>query len=125
MILGVGVDLVSIGRVAALIERHGERALGRLFRPAEIRYCRSRSRPMESFAARFAAKEAFFKALRTGWGQGGEWTEVEVVTEESGAPALRLLGTAAARANEQGVQRLHLSLTHTEEMAGAYVVLEG
>ena len=125
MILGIGVDLVAIERVAALIERHGERALGRLFAPAEIRYCHSRSRPMESFAARFAAKEAFFKALGTGWGGGGEWAEVEVVSSESGAPSLRLSGAAAERARERGVQRLHLSLTHTDDTAGAYVVLEG
>lgn len=125
MIVGIGIDLVQIGRVAELLERRGERALRRLFTPGEVERCRGGRSPRESFAARFAAKEAFFKALGTGWGRGGDWTEVEVVSAPSGAPGLRLHGRAAARAAARGVSRLHLSLTHTGDLTGAYVVLEG
>ncbi|HEX2093160.1 MAG TPA: holo-ACP synthase [Longimicrobiaceae bacterium] len=125
MIVGIGMDLVQIGRVRELLERRGERALHRLFTPGEVARCRGGRSPAESFAARFAAKEAFFKALGTGWGRGGRWTEVEVVSAPSGAPSLRLHGTAAARAGARGVRRIHLTLTHTEGTAGACVVLEG
>ncbi len=125
MIVGVGADLVQVQRVWELLERRGERALLRLFTPAEAARCRAGRHPPESFAARFAAKEAFFKALGTGWGRGGRWTEVEVVSAPSGAPSLRLAGTAAEVAEARGVRRCHLSLTHVEGLAGAYVVLEG
>lgn len=125
MIVGVGMDLVQIGRVWALLERKGERAISRLFTPAEVARCRGGRSPRESFAARFAAKEAFFKALGTGWGRGGAWTEVEVVSAPSGAPSIRLHGAAAELAEAAGVRRVHVSLTHTDDLAGAYVVLEG
>ena len=125
MIVGVGMDLVQVRRVDALLERKGERALARLFTPAEAARCRGGRSPRESFAARFAAKEAFFKALGTGWGRGGAWTEVEVVSAPSGAPSIRLHGAAAAAAGAAGVTRVHLSLTHTGDVAAACVVLEG
>jgi holo-[acyl-carrier protein] synthase len=125
MIVGVGLDLVPIARLQALLRRRGERALRRLFTPAEAERCRLSKHPPESFAARFAAKEAFFKALGTGWGRGGEWTDVEVVSAPSGAPSLRISGRAAALAAERGVARVHLSLTHTPDTAAAVVVLEG
>lgn len=124
MIAGIGMDLVNIPRFAELMERRGPAALRRFFTEAEAERCRqSRSAP-ESFAARFAAKEAFFKALGTGWGLGGRWTEVEVVVADTGAPSLRLTGRAAEAAAERGVRAVHLSLTHTEGTAGAFVVLE-
>ncbi len=125
MIVGVGMDLVQVRRVHELLERKGGRALARLFTAAETARCRGGRSPRESFAARFAAKEAFFKALGTGWGRGGAWTEVEVVSAPSGAPSIRLHGAAAALARAAGVARVHLSLTHTDELAAAYVVLEG
>jgi holo-[acyl-carrier protein] synthase len=125
MIVGVGTDLVQVARVWAVLERKGDRALRRLFTPAEVARCRGGRSPRESFAARFAAKEAFFKALGTGWGRGAAWAEVEVVSAPSGAPTLRLHGGAAALAAAAGVRRVHVSLTHTGDLAGAYVVLEG
>lgn len=125
MILGIGIDLVEVSRVEALVERHGDRALRRIFTEAEVERCgRSRS-PSESFAARFAAKEAFFKAVGTGWGQGLAWTEVEVVSAPSGAPEVRLSGAAERLARERGVTRIHLTLTHTDTLASAYLLLEG
>jgi holo-[acyl-carrier protein] synthase len=125
VIAGIGVDLVSIPRFAQLMERRGDAALARFFTAAEVERCRASKSAIESFAGRFAAKEAFFKALGTGWGLGGRWTEVEVVSAPSGAPSLRLSGRAAEAAAEQGVSRIHLSITHTDETAAAFVVLEG
>jgi holo-[acyl-carrier protein] synthase len=124
MIAGIGVDLVNIPRFAQLMERRGDAAVARFFTEAEAERCRASKSVVESFAGRFAAKEAFFKALGTGWGLGGRWTEVEVVSAPSGAPSLRLSGRAAEAAAEQGVARIHLSITHTDETAAAFVVLE-
>lgn len=125
VIAGIGVDLVSIPRFAQLMERRGDAAILRFFTAAEAERCRASRSAIESFAGRFAAKEAFFKSLGTGWGLGGRWTEVEVVSAPSGAPSLRLSGRAAEAAAEQGVVRIHLSITHTDETAAAFVVLEG
>jgi holo-[acyl-carrier protein] synthase len=125
MILGVGLDLVRIARIGDLVRRRGEHGLRRLYTSDEIAYCRSRNRPEQSYAARFAAKEAFFKALGTGWGSAGLWTEIEVVSTATGAPELRLTGRAADSAAARGVRRVWLSLSHTAEIASAVVVLEG
>lgn len=124
VIVGIGVDLVSLPRFAELMERRGDAAASRFYTPAEAERCRQSKSALESFAARFAAKEAFFKALGTGWGLGGRWTEVEVVSAPSGAPSLVLSGRAAEAAAERGVSRIHLSLTHTHDTAAAVVVLE-
>ena len=125
MIIGIGMDVVEVERVAELLERHPERACSKLFTPAEVGRCRRSRVPHESFAARFAAKEAFFKAIGTGWGRGGSWTDVEVVSSPIGAPSITLSGEARRRAEELGVARVHLTLTHTHRIAGACVVLEG
>jgi holo-[acyl-carrier protein] synthase len=125
MIVGVGMDLVRIDRVWAVIQRRPDRALRRLFTEAEARRCDGSRHPAESYAARFAAKEAFFKALGTGVGPAGEWTDVEVVSLPTGAPTLRLHGRAAEAAARLGVARAHVSLTHADGTAGAVVVLEG
>ena len=124
VIVGIGIDLVSVSRIGAVLERRGERARARFFTPAEAARCGASRSPAESFAARFAAKEAFYKALGTGVGGAGGWTEVEVVSAPSGAPGLRLSGRAARAAAERGVARVHLSLTHSGDTAAAVVVLE-
>jgi holo-[acyl-carrier protein] synthase len=124
MILGLGLDMVAIARVEALLERHGERALRRLFAPGEVEHCRERGRPGASLAARFAAKEAFVKALGTGLRHGMAWPEIEVVTDADGAPALRLSGAAQHQARIRGVRHVRLSLTHTDDVAAATVILE-
>lgn len=124
VIVGIGVDLVSLPRFRELMERKGDAAIRRFFTEAEAERCRQSRSSLESFAARFAAKEAFFKALGTGWGLGGRWTEVEVVSAPTGAPGLRLSGRAAEAAAERGVSAIHLSLTHTDDSAAAFVVLE-
>lgn len=125
VITGIGVDLVSVSRIRAAIDRHGGRARRRLFTPRELADCDERLEPAECMAARFAAKEAAFKAVGTGKCAGARWTDVEVVTEAGGRPRLELSGTTAERARELGTSRIHISLTHEAGLACAFVVLEG
>ena len=125
MIIGIGLDLVEIERVRGMLERHPSRARAKLFTPGEVDHCGRVREPVESFAARFAAKEALFKALGTGLSGGARWCDVEVVVMDSGAPMLRLHGPTLRIAEELGVTRAHVSLTHTRHLASAYVVLEG
>lgn len=108
-----------------MLERRPERARARLFTPAEARHCGASRDPAESYAARFAAKEALFKALGTGWAGGAAWTDVEVVADVRGAPRLLLHGETARVAERRGLRRAHVTLTHTEGVAAAFVVLEG
>jgi holo-[acyl-carrier protein] synthase len=124
MIVGMGVDIVEVPRVRSAIERFGERFINRLFTQAEIRYCESKANKYERFAARFAAKEAALKALGTGLSRGISWQDVEVVREPSGRPTLAIRGKAAEFAKRLGVQRSTVSLSHTEQVAFAQVILE-
>jgi len=125
MIVGTGVDIAEVARIQDAIERFGERFLKRVFTPEEIRYCSSKANAGERFAARFAAKEAAMKAIGTGLRHGVTWQDVEVVRQLGGRPGLRLSGKAAEFAAALGCQRIHLSLSHTEEQAIAHVILEG
>jgi len=125
MILGLGTDLAEVGRIEQSISRFGRRFLERVYTPGEIAYCLRKKTSGESFAARFAAKEAGAKALGTGISRGVSWKEFEVRREPSGKPLLHLSGRAAELAKELGVQRISLSLTHTKGMAMAVVVMEG
>ena len=117
-----GVDIAEVARLAASIERHGDRFLSRVFTDAERAYCESNKRAAEHFAARFAAKEAVFKALGTGWAQGTSWRDVEVTRAESGAPGVRLTGRAADVARGLGISAWSLSLSHTETTAIASAI---
>jgi len=124
MILGTGIDIVEVPRVAAAIERHGERFIRRVFTDAEIVYCDSKMNRFERYAARFAAKEAGLKAIGTGWKRGVAWRDVEVTREPGGRPTLAYWGKAAEFAARLGVKRASLSLSHTAEHAIAQVILE-
>src|SRR5271155_4910051 len=125
MVLGVGTDLIETRRIEESIERYGERFLQRVFTAGEIAYCmRKKKNASESFAARFAAKEAGAKALGTGISRGITWKELEVRREESGRPTLHFSGRAAELAKAMGVRRIQLSLTHSRELAMAVVVME-
>lgn len=125
MVLGLGTDLIEIERVQASIDRFGERFLERLFTPGEIAFClRKKRHAAESFAARFAAKEAGAKALGTGISRGVGWKEIEVRREAGERPTLHLSGRANERAAAMGVRRLQLSLTHSKGLALAVVVAE-
>lgn len=124
MLVGTGIDLIEVPRIARSIERFGERFLRRVFTDAEIAYCRARATAAESFAARFAAKEAGAKALGTGIQHGVSWKELEVRRLPGQRPALHLSGRARSIAGQLGVARVSLSLTHTAALAMATVHLE-
>ncbi|MBS0660815.1 MAG: holo-ACP synthase [Verrucomicrobia bacterium] len=125
MILGHGIDLVEIARVAEALERFGVRFREKLFTPAERAYCEAQRNPAPHFAARFAAKEAAAKALGSGIGGQAGWQEIEVVRDTDGRPTLRLSGHAARCAKDLGVERAVISLTHSRLLAQASVILEG
>jgi holo-[acyl-carrier protein] synthase len=124
MIIGLGTDLIEVARIAAAAERRGPALLERLFTAREIGYCETRHYRFESFAARFAAKEAFLKALGTGVRDGISWHDIEVVRDALGRPELRLTGRALELAEERGVSSAFVSLSHTRSLATAVVVLE-
>ena len=125
MIVGLGVDLVEIERVRRLIDARGDRAMTRLFTDGERAYAGYRVDPARHFAARIAAKEAAFKALAgNDLARGIGWRELEVFPRPDGGPVLRLHGRAERRATELGVTRVLVSISHTDTMAVAVVVLE-
>lgn len=124
MIIGSGIDLAEIGRIRQSMDRYGARFLDRVYTAAEQAYCRRKRNAAESFAARFAAKEAGAKALGTGISFGVSWREIEVVRQPGGRPTLKFHGRAAEIAARLGVVHSALSLTHTAELAMASVVLE-
>jgi holo-[acyl-carrier protein] synthase len=115
---------MEIERFRGVLERQGERFLSRIFTAAEQKYCLAHRDPAPYFAVRFAAKEAAFKALGTGWARGITWLDVEVRREEGGAPRMELGGRAREYAGELGVSATHLSLSHSEASAIALVILE-
>ena len=117
--VSVGVDIVEVGRIADAIERWGSRFLDRIYTPTEIAYCREKTRPAESFAVRFAAKEAFAKALKIG--RVSIWREVEVVRGEGPRPSVLLHGAARQLV---GARRVDLSLSHATTHAVAVVLVE-
>jgi holo-[acyl-carrier protein] synthase len=124
-VAGVGVDLVEIERVRRMLAEKGAHVFDRLLTSDEARYCRSRSDPAESVAARLAAKEAVYKALQgSPAARGIGWREIEVVRDEDGRPEVALTGLAAERASAMGVQRVMVSLSHTHQAAVAMAVLE-
>jgi holo-[acyl-carrier protein] synthase len=125
MIVGIGIDLVEVERMRRLLERKGERALLRLFTEGERAYAATHPEPARQLAARAAAKEAAFKALAgNDLARAIGWRELEVVARSHQSPILLLHGRAYDRASELGVVRSHLSLTHTDTTAAAFVVVE-
>jgi holo-[acyl-carrier protein] synthase len=124
MIIGSGIDLVEIERIQHSMDRYGARFLNRVYTPTEQAYCLSKRRAAESFAARFAAKEAGAKALGTGISHGVSWLEIEVVRETSGRPNLCFHGRAAQIATRLGMVSASLSITHTGSLSAASVVIE-
>jgi holo-[acyl-carrier protein] synthase len=121
-IIGTGIDATDIRRIAETIDRFGERFVRRVFTEGEIAYCRRKRDAVSSFAARFAAKEAAMKALGTGHSRGVFWTGIEVV-RRGGPPQLRFHGGAAARLQALGGTGSLLTLTHSQDLAIAHVLL--
>lgn len=123
-IIGIGLDATEVPRVAEVIARHGERFLSRIFTDAEIAYCQAHRHAAQHFAARFAVKEAAMKALGTGFSRGVTWKDIEVV-RRGGPPQLQLRGPAAERFAALGGRSSAVTITHTDTLAMAHVILLG
>jgi len=123
-IIGIGLDATEIPRVSSTIERYGDRFLQRIFTEGEIAYCQAHRRAAQHFAARFAVKEAAMKALGTGHSRGVLWKDIEVV-RRGGPPQLQLHGGAARRFAQLGGRSSVVTITHTDTLAMAQVILLG
>ena len=119
------MDIAETSRIERGLERHGERFTRRIFTPNEITYCEKFKNRAERYAARFAAKEAAFKALGTGWREGIRWLDVEVTHQPSGKPELLLTGRAQELARELNVARMSISISHSDRYVVAQVIFEG
>jgi len=124
MIVGTGVDIMETSRVEEALQKHGERFVNCVCTPAEIAYCKRFKNSAERFAARFAAKEAAFKALGTGWSHGVRWVDVEITHTPSGKPELTLRGQAEEIARQMGVVRTAVSISHAGRFVVAQVIFE-
>lgn len=123
MIIGVGTDIAEVPRIAKSIENISFKK--KVFSEREIIYCESKANKAESFAARFAAKEAFFKALGSGWRGGVAFNEVEIENDDLGKPSLIISGTTAEIIKDRNIKNIHVSLSHVKDLALATVILEG
>jgi holo-[acyl-carrier protein] synthase len=125
MIIGIGIDIIEVQRIRETIART-PRFTERVYTLAEREYCESQGKAAaQSFAARFAAKEAFLKALKTGWRGKIAWHDIEIIRDLAGVPTLDVSGDAKRLLAESGADRIHLSISHTSEHAIAEVILEG
>ncbi|WP_426670188.1 holo-ACP synthase [Mucilaginibacter sp. McL0603] len=123
MTSGVGIDMIEVERVAEKINKEiGFREM--VFSKTEIAYCESKKNKFESYAARFAAKEAFFKALGTGWAENTQFNEVEIITNKEGKPEVQLLGSTLETINAMGIKKILVSLSHIKTIASAVVMIE-
>jgi len=125
MIIGTGIDIVNIERIERLMDRWGDHFLGRVYTDREISWCRKRSHVAECFATRFAAKEAFLKAIGSGLRNGIQWMDIEVENDSMGKPFLSFHRKAKAVLQACRIQRAWLTLSHDRPFAVAHVLLEG
>ena len=123
MILGIGTDLFEVYRMKKAMEKD-PLFIESVFTKSEIQYCEPRKRKEQNFAARYAAKEAFMKALGTGWRGGMKFTEINVINDDLGKPEIFLSGKAKEIADNMGVKTIHLSMSHTNEIVNAFVIIE-
>ena len=123
MIAGLGIDMIEVERVAIKIGKEaGFREL--VFSEKEIQYCETKTNKFEHYAARFAAKEAFFKAVGTGWMNGTSFNEIEIINDHNGKPELLLLGKTSETMAGAGIRSVFVSLSHLKTMATAVVIIE-
>jgi holo-[acyl-carrier protein] synthase len=125
MILGTGIDIIEVARIASSYEKFGDRFVNRILLPDEIAYCLQHRRPAPFLAVRFAAKEAISKAFGTGIGAQLGWQDLEIRRRESGEPYVVLHGKGTALFESRSARKLHISLSHTENYAAATAILEG
>lgn len=123
MIKGIGIDLIEIHRIEKSMEQNGK-FIEKIFTREEISYCRSKHRKEIHYAARFAAKEAFFKALGTGWRYGMKWQEIAIANDSLGKPRIRISGKVREYCQQHNLQSIHLSISHTRTHALAHVIIE-
>lgn len=123
MVRGIGVDIIDIPRIKKVIGSDGK-FVEKVFTENEIRYCQAKFRKEMHYAARFAAKEAFFKAMGTGWRNGMKWTEISVENDELGKPGISLCGKTLENFNKNNMSHISLSISHTNEYAVAFVIIE-
>jgi len=123
MIFGIGIDMIEVERVEEKMTRHSE-FREYVFSENEIAYCEKATHKFEHYAARFAAKEAFFKAIGTGWKNGTAFNEVEVTHDEHGKPVITLLGQTASTIAALNAGKISVSLSHLKTMASAVVIIE-
>ncbi|MEN6445005.1 MAG: holo-ACP synthase [Candidatus Cloacimonas sp.] len=123
MIIGIGCDIIEVNRIKHSQENNSS-FNDKLFTPAEIAYCSQKANSHQSFAARFAAKEAVMKALKTGWSEKVSWLNIEVVVSDKGFPSIVLSGGAKELAETLKVNNIQLSLSHEKDYALAFVILE-
>src|SRR5213593_1976444 len=123
VIVGSGIDIAEVPRIADAIKRYGQRFLNRVFTEGEMNYCESKANRTQRYAARFAAKEAAMKALGTGWNHGVRWRDIEVSRQSGGRPTISFHGKAAEFASKLGAVHIALSLSHTADQAIAHVIL--
>jgi holo-[acyl-carrier protein] synthase len=123
MVIGVGVDIVEVSRLSSALE--GTKTMEtRVFTEREISYCHARKNKFQHLSGRFAAKEAALKALGTGWSQGIQWKDVEIVNDDSGRPALHFSGKAKEVFDQSGASHSLVTITHSAQQAIAVVILE-
>jgi holo-[acyl-carrier protein] synthase len=122
-IVGIGYDMVEVARIQSVLCRWGDRFEKRVFTPREIAYCGSKKNRFQRLASRFAAKEAVFKALGTGWQRGVGWTEIEVTNNDLGKPSIVLRGRTEELSRQLGVRNIFVSMTDTRDYAAAQVIL--
>jgi len=124
LIVGIGVDRIAIDRIEAVLSRHGERFVQRVFSAKETEQARAKGNPARRFAMLFAAKEAVSKALGTGFRQGVTLKSIETIHQASGKPEITLHGAAQTRADVLNIHRVHISLTDDDGVAMAFAVAE-
>ena len=123
MIYGIGTDIIEVARIQKVMERD----LGfrdKIFTPGEIAYCETKKHKYENYAARFSAKEAFLKAIGTGWRFGIRFGDIDIYHDDLGKPHIQTIGVAKELTDRLSISKIHVSLSHLKEMATAIVILE-
>ena len=122
MIRGLGTDIIEIARVGQMVDRHEESFLRRVYTDDEIAYCSAKKNYLQHYAGRWAAKEAVMKAIGTGWAEGVGFAEIEVRSQRSGKPLLKIHGTARKKADELGIGDVLITISHCREYATATAI---
>ena len=123
MIIGIGTDIVEVKRIDKSIQK--SHFIEKVYSKHEINYCEKKKNSADSYAARFAAKEAFLKALGKGWREGLAFNEIEILNDNFGKPSLNILGKSSIICSKMKIKFIHVSMSHTKNLATATVILEG